>query len=58
LSPELQPIVGSGCVTRTLTGNRMAIKLSHLTAADTGRLQEFLLPLASKEAAGVVAANA
>lgn len=45
LSPEAQPIVGSGCVMRTLPGNRMAIHLNPLNAADHGRLQEFLLPL-------------
>jgi DNA-binding response OmpR family regulator len=58
LSPEAQPITGSGYVMRTLAGNRMAIQLDRLTAADSGRLQEFLLPLTlaqSPEAAGVVA---
>jgi CheY-like chemotaxis protein len=43
------PIVGSGCVTRTLSGNRMAIQLDKLTPADSGRLQEFLLPLTLAE---------
>ncbi|HTZ99622.1 MAG TPA: PilZ domain-containing protein [Candidatus Aquilonibacter sp.] len=45
LSPETQPIVGSGYVMRTLPGNRMAIHLNPLNAADSGRLQDYLLPL-------------
>jgi len=45
LSSEAQPIVGSGYVMRILPGNRMAIQLNNLTPADSGRLQEFLLPL-------------
>ena len=47
--PEAQPIVGSGYVMRILSGNRMAIQLNNLTAADSGRLQEFLLPLTLSE---------
>jgi two-component system, chemotaxis family, chemotaxis protein CheY len=49
LSSETQPIVGSGYVMRILSGNRMAIQLNNLTAADSGRLQEFLLPLTLAE---------
>lgn len=49
LSPEVQPIVGSGRVMRTLPGNRMAIQLNNLTPADSGRLQDFLLPLTLAE---------
>lgn len=53
------PIVCAGYVMRNLSGNRMAIQLDKLTAAESGRLQEFLLPLTSAEknsaAAGVVA---
>ena len=58
LSSEAQPITGSGYVMRTLSGNRMAIQLNKLTPADSGRLQEFLLPLTrveSPEAAAVLA---
>jgi len=58
LSPEIQPIVGSGYVMRTLAGNRMAIQLDRLTPAETGRLQEFLLPLTLADDAGVATANA
>jgi len=43
------PIVCSGYVMRTLPGNRMAIQLDKLTPAESGRLQEFLLPLTSVE---------
>jgi DNA-binding response OmpR family regulator len=51
LSPEAeaQPIVGSGYVMRILPGNRMAIQLNNLNPADSGRLQEFLLPLTLAE---------
>lgn len=49
LSPEIEPIVGSGQVMRNLAGNRMAIHLEDMTPADTGRLQDFLLPLTAAE---------
>ncbi|MGC2332828.1 MAG: PilZ domain-containing protein [Candidatus Acidiferrales bacterium] len=49
LASETQPIVGSGYVMRILAGNRMAIQLNNLTPADSGRLQEFLLPLTLAE---------
>ncbi|MFY9691221.1 MAG: response regulator [Candidatus Acidiferrales bacterium] len=58
LSPEIQPIVGSGYVMRTLAGNRMAIQLDRLPAAENGRLQEFLLPLTVAAGIGVEAVNA
>jgi len=57
LSPEGQPIVGSGYVMRILPGNRMAIQLNNLNPADSGRLQEFLLPLTLAET-GVATLNA
>lgn len=57
LAPETQPIVGSGYVMRILSGNRMAIHLNNLTPADSGRLQEFLLPLTLAET-GVATLNA
>lgn len=43
------PIVCSGYVMRNLSGNRMAIHMDELTAAESGRLQEFLLPLTMQE---------
>jgi DNA-binding response OmpR family regulator len=45
LSPGTKPIVGSGAVARKLNENQMGIYLNQLTAADSERLQEFLLPL-------------
>jgi DNA-binding response OmpR family regulator len=49
LSPDTKPIVGSGFVMRTLADNRMGIQLNQLTMAESGRLQEFLLPLILRE---------
>lgn len=43
------PIVCSGYVMRNLAGNRMAIHMDNMTAAESGRLQEFLLPLTMLE---------
>jgi len=43
------PIVCSGYVMRNLSGNRMAIHMDNMTAAESGRLQEFLLPLTVPE---------
>ncbi len=45
LAPEMKPIVGSGSVVRVLGRNQMGIQLNQLTVAESGRLQEFLLPL-------------
>ena len=45
LPPEARPVVGFGSVVRVLGGNRMGIQLNRLTMAESGRLQEFLLPL-------------
>ena len=42
---------------RILSGNRMAIGLNNLTPADSGRLQEFLLPL-TLAGTGVATLNA
>jgi DNA-binding response OmpR family regulator len=42
---EAAPIVCAGYVMRILSGNRMAIQLDKLTTAESGRLQELLLPL-------------
>ncbi|HTW22141.1 MAG TPA: response regulator [Candidatus Baltobacteraceae bacterium] len=46
---QAAPIVCSGYVMRNLSGNRMAIHMDKLTAAQSGRLQEFLLPLTMAE---------
>jgi CheY-like chemotaxis protein len=45
LSPETKPLVGSGLVKRVLGANRMGIQLNPLPITESGRLQEFLLPL-------------
>jgi DNA-binding response OmpR family regulator len=45
LSPGMRPIVGSGSVMRTIGENQMGIRFDELSAADSGRLQEFLLPM-------------
>ncbi len=49
LTPGMKPIAGTGIVARVLGGNRMGIQLSQFTTAESGRLQEFLLPLILKE---------
>ena len=45
LAPDIKPIEGAGSVVRVLTENRMGIQLNQLPLAESGRLQEFLLPL-------------
>jgi CheY-like chemotaxis protein len=45
LSSDMKPIVASGSVVRLLAENRLGIRLKQLSAAESGRLQEFLLPL-------------
>jgi CheY-like chemotaxis protein len=45
LSPETKPIVASGSVVRLLDENRLGIRMRQLTPPESGRLQEFLLPL-------------
>jgi CheY-like chemotaxis protein len=49
LSPEMKPVVGSGWVKRVWGANRMGIQLNPLPATESGRLQEFLLPLVLKD---------
>jgi CheY-like chemotaxis protein len=49
LAPAMKPIVGVGSVVRVLDGNRMGIQLNQITMAESGRLQDFLLPLILKE---------
>jgi CheY-like chemotaxis protein len=50
LSPQMRPIVGSGYVVRALGAGRLGIQLNQMTAAETSRLQEFLLPLVLRDA--------
>src|SRR5271156_6131988 len=49
LSPDMKPIVGLGSVMRLLNGNETGIQLNQLTLAESGRLQDFLLPLIFRE---------
>jgi CheY-like chemotaxis protein len=41
------PIAGLGSIMRVVDGNQMGIQLEHLPAVESGRLQEYLLPLTS-----------
>jgi len=50
LAPDVKPIVGHGTVARVVGENRMGIQLNHLTVAESGRLQDFLLPIILREA--------
>ena len=50
LDPEMKPLVGSGLVIRILAANRIGIQLNPLPVTESGRLQEFLLPLILKQA--------
>lgn len=50
LAPDVKPIVGQGTVVRSLSNNRMGIQLNHLTVVDSGRLQDFLLPIILRQA--------
>jgi two-component system chemotaxis response regulator CheY len=45
LQPGLKPVVGIGSVMRVMAGNQMGIQLENLPASESGRLQEYLLPL-------------
>ena len=49
LSPRARPIVGVGSVARVMGGNQMGIQLDQLSAGESERLQEFLLPLIPSE---------
>jgi len=48
LSADMRPIVGLGSVMRLLNGNEVGIQLNQLTMEQSGRLQDFLLPLISR----------
>lgn len=47
LSPGMKPIDGRGSVRRIIGANQMGILLDRLNMVESGRLQEFLLPLIS-----------
>ncbi len=49
LSPRMKPVMGAGSVVRIVAGNQMGIHLNRLTAAESERLQEFLLPMIPSE---------
>jgi two-component system chemotaxis response regulator CheY len=49
LAPGIQPLVGSGLVIRILAANRIGIQLNPLPLTESGKLQEFLLPLILKQ---------
>lgn len=43
------PVAGLGSIMRVVDSNQMGIQLERLPAAESGRLQEYLLPLAGNE---------
>lgn len=49
LSQKVKPIMGAGSVVRILGGNQMGIHLDRLPVEDSGRLQEFLLPMIPRD---------
>jgi DNA-binding response OmpR family regulator len=49
LSQRMKPVVGAGSVARILGGNQMGIHLDRLSVRESERLQEFLLPLITRE---------
>ena len=49
LSRQMKPVVGAGSVVRILGGNHMGIHLDRLPVVESERLQEFLLPMISRE---------
>ncbi len=57
LAREAKPIIGTGCIVRVLAGNRMGIQLNQLPVAESGRLQDFLLPLILREGGQTNAIN-
>lgn len=50
LAPEMKPLAGSGLVIRISAANRIGIQLNPLPVTESGRLQDFLLPLILKQA--------
>ncbi len=57
LSPDMKPIEGLASVVRILSDDRMGIQLNQLSLAESGRLQEFLLPLIFREGMRESASN-
>lgn len=49
LSQKVKPLMGAGSVVRILSGNQMGIHLDRLPVEDSGRLQEFLLPMIPRD---------
>lgn len=45
LTPGTRPILGSGSVMRTIGGTKMGIRFDEFSAAETARLQDYLLPM-------------
>jgi sigma-B regulation protein RsbU (phosphoserine phosphatase) len=49
LAAGSKPVVGGGSVMRVIGENQMGILLDRMTLAETGRLQDFLMPLIVRE---------
>jgi CheY-like chemotaxis protein len=49
LNPGVKPIQGLGSVVRAISEDRVGIQLNRLSLEESGRLQEFLLPLIFRE---------
>ena len=49
LTQKLKPVVGADSVVRILGGNHMGIHLDRLPVKESARLQEFLLPMISRD---------
>ena len=49
LTQKMKPVVGAGSVVRVLGGNQMGIHLDRLPFEESARLQEFLLPMISRD---------
>jgi two-component system, chemotaxis family, chemotaxis protein CheY len=49
LSERMRPLVGAGSITRIAAANQMGIALDRLPLGESERLQEFLLPMISRE---------
>jgi DNA-binding response OmpR family regulator len=54
LTPGIEPVVGMGSIMRVIGADQMGIQIDRLTANESGRLQEFLLPLIVPETASAV----
>jgi hypothetical protein len=47
LHAGMPPVIGLGSVMRVVDGGQMGIQLDRMPQAESGRLQEFLLPFTS-----------